>query len=453
MNRRDFTKNAGLSLLGLVLSPTLDSCKKNYPPNPNPVLILGAGIAGLSAAYQLKAMNFTNIIVLEARNRIGGRVWTDRSLGLPADMGASWIHGPSKKNPIRKIADQINASTYRTDDDSVEVYYQDGTVVPDNTMNTYDARYTTLLENAKDQATESKSLRQSMEEVQPNFLNDPLLQYMATAYTEFDVGASLERTSSTHWDDDEVFAGEDVIFPNGYDKIADYLAENIDVRLNQIITRVDYSGGDLSVTTQNGGLFTAKHVICTLPLGVLKANSVQFFPTLPTSKLDALSRLQMGTVNKVVLVFPNLFWQQDTQYFGYCSTIKGQYPYFLNVKKFMNLNALMTFGFGDYGQTMEGQTDAQIQADAMVILRNIFGNNIPDPTNIIVSRWISDPFAGGSYSFSALGSSRADFAEFEQAINNKLFFAGEHTEKDYRGTVHGAFISGEREAAKIYDLY
>ncbi len=453
MNRRDFTKNAGLGILGLLLSPALQSCKKNYPPNPNPVLILGAGIAGLSAAYKLKAMNFTNIIVLEARNRIGGRVWTDRSLGMPADMGASWIHGPSRKNPIRKIADEVGASTYRTDDDSVQVYYQDGTEVSDTTLENYEARYDDLLEDSKERATETKSLRQAMEEVQANFLNDALLQYMATAYTEFDAGASLERLSSLGWDADEVFPGDDVLFPNGYDAIANHLAEGIDVRLNQIVTNIDYSATDTIVNTQNGGVFTAKHVICTLPLGVLKANSVQFNPALPSSKLGAINRLQMGSVNKILLVFPNTFWEVDTQYFGYCSAIKGQYPYFLNVKKFMNLNALMTFGFGDYGLALEGQTDAQIQTDIMAILRIMFGNNIPNPTNILVSRWTADPFAGGSYSFAALGSTRADFTEFETPVENKLFFAGEHTDGEYRGTVHGAFLSGEREAEKIYDLY
>jgi len=200
-------------------------------------------------------------------------------------------------------------------------------------------------------------------------------------------------------------------------------------------------------------LFTAKHVICTLPLGVLKSNSVQFNPTLPASKLGAINRLQMGSVNKILLVFPSTFWDVNTQYFGYCPDTRGQYPYFVNVKKFMNLNALMTFALGDYGLTIEGQTDAQIQTDVMNTLRLMFGNNIPAPTNILVTRWGADPFAGGCYSSAALGSTRADFTEFENSIDDKLFFAGEHTHNEYRATVHGAFLSGEREAEKIYDLY
>ena len=112
----------------------------------------------------------------------------------------------------------------------------------------------------------------------------------------------------------------------------------------------------------------------------------------------------------------------------------------------------MTIGLGDNGLAMENQTDAQITNDIMEILRKIYGNDIPNPTEVLISRWTQDPFARGSYSFAGLGSLPEDFEAFEVPLNNRVFFAGEHTIHDYRGTVHGAYLSGIREGQKIVDL-
>ena len=112
----------------------------------------------------------------------------------------------------------------------------------------------------------------------------------------------------------------------------------------------------------------------------------------------------------------------------------------------------MTFAFGNYATITETMSDTQIIAEIMIHLRSIYGNSIPNPTNMLRTKWGQNINSFGAYSYATNGTSSADFDAMELEINDKLFFAGEHTEIDYRGTVHGAYLSGIREADKIIDL-
>ena len=112
----------------------------------------------------------------------------------------------------------------------------------------------------------------------------------------------------------------------------------------------------------------------------------------------------------------------------------------------------MTFGFGNYGLTLEGDSISKIGSDIMDILRKMYGNAIPNYSQIAVSKWSQDQFARGAYSFANVGASDTDFDAFTAPVDSKLFFAGEHTISKYRGTVHGAYISGLRQAEHIMDL-
>jgi len=129
--------------------------------------------------------------------------------------------------------------------------------------------------------------------------------------------------------------------------------------------------------------------------------------------------------------------------------IKGKYNYFLNLKKITNKNALMTFTFGDYSVISEQMTDEQVIKEIMTHLKSIYGDNIPNPTSILRTKWNSNPYTFGSYSFATNNTRSCDFETFEKPIDNKVYFADEHTSVEYRGTVHGAYLSGIREAKKI----
>jgi monoamine oxidase len=247
------------------------------------------------------------------------------------------------------------------------------------------------------------------------------------------------------------YSGEDVIITNGYDKVTDFLATGLDVRLNTRVSSINYTNAKANITA-NGNNIEADFVIVSVPLGVLKNNSIAFTPALPTNKTNAISNTNIGNVNKFLLVWNTPFWDTNLQYIGYTTETKGKFNYFLNIKKFTPSNGLMTFAFGDYATVTESMTDSQIIAEIMLNLKNIYGNSIPNPTNFLRTKWGQNINSFGAYSYPTNGSTSADFDTLADEINNKVFFAGEHTERDYRGTVHGAYLSGIREADKIIDL-
>ncbi len=449
MKRRKFIKTTALSMSSLVLLSTTacDGDDNTIAPiaTDKRILIIGAGIAGLSAAKYFKDRG-VEVIIIESQGKVGGRLKTNRSLGVPFDEGASWIHGPNG-NPITGIAKEARADTFVTDDDKVIVYDIDGSAYSDDVITAAEEKYESLLK------TLNGDINKSFEEVfysqYPQYLNDRLWTYQLSAYLEFDTGGDIGELSSLDFDDDENYGGADVIITNGYDKVAEYLAEGLDIRLDTKVTNIDYSETLTKVTTAGGEVYEADIVLITVPLGVLKQNIISFTPSLPSAISQAISKLKMGTINKYLCIWDTPFWNTELQYVGYSSKTKGKFNYFINVKKFANANALMTFTFGDYSELAEQMSDDEIITEIVANLRSIYGNDVPQPTNMLRTRWLADEHTFGAYSFASNGTRSSDFAAFENSVNNKLFFAGEHTSKDYRGTVHGAYLSGIREAEKM----
>jgi len=437
----------------LFLTPALlASCGNDggdIVPNGKTVVVIGGGISGLAAAKKLKEKGFT-VIVLEAQDKVGGRMRTDRSLGVAFDEGASWIHGPSG-NPITSLASQSGANTFLTSDDSVEVFDTNGTVYSDSVVTNAENQFNNALTAVRNAGTQTQSFQTIFNSLYPTQANDRLWKYMLSAFLEFNTGGDISKLSSKFFDDDEEFNGEDLIITNGFDKVTDFLAEGLEIRLNTRVTSINYSNTKSTITA-NGDNIEADYVIVTVPLGVLKNNTISFTPALPTNKINAIANTNMGNVNKFLLVWNTPFWDTNLQYIGYTPDIKGKFNYFLNINKFTPSNGLMTFAFGDYATVTENMTDSQIINEIMLHLKTIYGNNIPNPTNFLRTKWGQNINSYGAYSYPTNGSTSADFDILANEVDNKIFFAGEHTEREYRGTVHGAYLSGIREADKIIGL-
>ncbi len=454
MERRKFVLDTLKTIPLVLIAPHLFASDGKDEISTNPigktVLIIGAGIAGLAAAKKLKDKGFT-VIVLESQEKIGGRLRTDRRLGIAFDEGASWIHGPNG-NPITKLASQAGANTYLTDDDNLAVFDNNGTAYSETFL---DSQYTEF-ENALNAVLGAGTKRQSFQTIfnslYPTQANNRLWKYMLSAYLEFDTGGDISKLSSKHFYDDEAFRGKDVIVTNGYDKVANLLGQGLDIRLNSRVTEINYTATK-SLVKVNGNSIEADYVIVSVPLGVLKNNSISFQPSLPALKLSAIQNIQMGNVNKFLFIWDTPFWDTNIQYIGYTPDTKGKFNYFMNMMKFLpTINGLMTFAFGDYATVTETMTDDQINSEVMAQLKTIYGNSIPNPTTMLRTKWGQNINTFGAYSFATNGTTSADFDTMATEINNKLFFAGEHTERDYRGTVHGAYLSGIREADKIIAL-
>jgi len=442
------------------IQPVQKSPKLQTSPGTNQakVLIIGAGISGLAAAKELNSQGIQSI-VLEGRSRIGGRVYTDRSLNnLPLDLGASWIHGIDQ-NPIYQLAQTENINTLKTDYDLIEIYSR-RKFLSDREQESVAQKLENILDQVENlraqqerQDQEDISLKSAINQI-INKLDRPLsaqqlqeLDYAINTTIEHEYAADIADLSLYYWDDSEEMEGGDVLFPKGYGQIADLLAQGLDIRLNQVVKKITYGDQGVTVTT-NQGDFLGENVIITLPLGVLKKGVVEFSPPLPRRKIIAINRLGMGVLNKVYLQFPEVFWDKETHLLGYVGN-RGEWAEWLNIYRYTQQPVLLGFNAGAYGEKIEGLEDGEIVSQAMAVLRQMYGAQIPSPTGSIITRWRQDPFSYGSYSYAAKDSTTGDRQALGQPIDNRLFFAGEATSQRYPATVHGAFLSGIEAAQKI----
>ena len=449
MDRRSFLHGISTAFPWAFFPPMLlESCKDEEPIDPNgkKVIVVGAGISGLAAAQKLHQSGY-EVLVLEAQEKVGGRIRTNRSLGVPFDEGASWIHGP-RNNPITDLATKAGATTYRTDDDSVKVFDLGGKSYTDSALTTIEKQYNEALSTVEKAGSTTRSFQEVFGQLYPTRLNDRFWKYVLSSYLEFNTGGDIADLSSKYFYDDEDFSGSDVILTNGYDTITDYLAKGLTIRLNTRVTGIDYSSPAIKVSLDQE-VIDADHVLVTVPLGVLKKGLITFIPALPQEKQTAIAKTNMGTVNKFLLVWDTPFWDTSLQYIGYTPATKGKFNYFLNLRKFSSTNGLMTFALGNYASLTEQMSDTEIVREIMPHLSDIYGNTLPAPRQLLRTRWGQNPASYGAYSYATNGTTTADFDTLAKDLNRRVFFAGEHTNRTYRGTVHGAYLSGLREADKI----
>ena len=412
-------------------------------------MIVGAGVAGLAAASELRANGFEDVVVLEARDRIGGRIWTDTIGGnIPIDLGASWIHGVDG-NPISAIAAENDIATRPTDYDN-EVVHFPGVTEPRLPAGEVLRRFRELAERRPASSLQS-AYEQYLATYAPGDRERRYLDYLLNTIIEHEYGADIGDLSLQSIEGGSAYAGEDVVFPGGYRQIIDTLADGAAVRLGQAVTEIDHSGAGVVLTTASGATFQAAGVIVTVPLGVLKKGRISFLPSLPPRKQRAITRLEMGVLNKTCLLFDEVFWDRDVEFIGHVGTEKGQWAETLNLYPYTGQPMLMMFNAGTYGARLERYSDRRIVEDAVAVLTDMYGD-APAPRNARITRWNADQWTLGSYSYVPAGSSFEQYAVLGEPVDDKVFFAGEATHHEYPATVHGAFLSGIRAARQIAAL-
>lgn len=449
MKRRNLLKKTlqGATLLS-ALPSIMSSCEDNLSGSGKKVVVVGSGVSGLAAAKRLKETGF-DVLVLESQDKIGGRTRTNRSLGIAFDEGASWIHGISG-NPVTDLANKAGATSFYLDDSRMASYDIGGVKRNSDDFFAVEDDFYAMYDSLYNSGSINESFESLFNRTYPQYKNDRLWRFFMSSYIAFDTG-DLDLLSSKNYYEGEEYGGIEKIITNGYDTIALYLAEGLNIITNAKVTQIDYSASKSKVKTDTSE-YEADYVVVTVPLGVLKNDVITFVPVLPSYKTTAIDKVGMNCVNKFLLTWDTKFWDNEP-YLSYTPEAKDKYNYFVNVNTFHpTVNALMTFAYAQYARDTETMSDIEIKDSIMQHLKDMYGNSIPTPTHLLRTKWGGNAHTYGAYSFTKVGSEMSHFEDLAEKVDDKVFFGGEHTEVDYFSTVHGAYISGLREAKKILNL-
>ncbi len=191
----------------------------------------------------------------------------------------------------------------------------------------------------------------------------------------------------------------------------------------------------------------------SLNVGVLKRNTVQFEPCLPEWKLDSIKTIGFGLMNKVALLFDEVFWPNNVEVFDYNYSSSSQEPHipeFFNLDFYTGTKTLVAYSVGRDAWQLENETDEEITSRTLGVIDKIFPHGAPHvPSKVVITRWGSDPYSFGSYSSLPCFCKPKHLKQMATPIEEKLFFAGEHTSLTQFATVHGAYLSGIRAANEV----
>ena len=411
------------------------------------MIVVGGGVAGLTAADAARCAG-AEVTVLEARDRVGGRIRTVPFGPGAVDLGAAWVHAPFG-NPV---AEALTAAGIKTRNDgefgAPMAVWRDGWVeAPEATIvaSTLLGEWDPVEAQA---AVEGDRLTDGLEW----FLADRGLCGTAAKLASFTVhniigglviagapgGVSLAGAAA--YADG---SGGNLVPAGGYRELVDALVAGLDVRLSTTVSAVEHGGPGVSVVTDQG-TFDGDYAIVTLPLGMLQAGRVAFDPPLPDSQTSAIERLGVARLEKVALRFSEPFWPESIWEITYVSE-DGAFPAWFDFSRHVGAPTLVAFYNPGFTPSLTAMSPAEREREALNALRSMFGA-VPAPEETAVTDWENDPYSLGSYSYIPVGAGAEDMRRLSEPASDRLTLAGEVTVPDHYGTVQAAFTSGLRAA-------
>jgi monoamine oxidase len=465
-----------------------------FRAEPKPVVVVGAGAAGLKAANDLLEAGCT-VHLLEARNRIGGRAYSDTSLGVPVDLGCQWLHG-APANPWVQEAQRLKVKTPRQ---VKEDYYLDPaalTVTKSSELDTHVGEMEWAIEQALEKDG-SDSAAAGVVSGLPLDTQDPWYPVAVARVAAAEESAELDEFSAidrheTHENkappvtiglpglkEEENYISPALGFGGLIAKYGQDLQERypdrLRVELSTPVSRIDSTATGPVVHMQGGrgGTLAAAAVIVAVPTAIVASRRLQFTPPLPLKTFQSFEKLPLGSFNKVALKFKCDIFSRAS----YPELKNSELKEFLkgfpeiepndelwpkpsragNVWKFIcNLqgsHVVVGFIGGKFAKALEAESDKSIADKALERLASVLGPYGPYVKKhytgqCVISRWGSEPYTGGAYSYTKPGGRSARKHLFGQPLANKnVFFAGEALLPQCYGTAHGAYVTG-REAAR-----
>lgn len=446
------------------------------------VAILGAGVAGITAAQALSNASVTDFLIIERNDYIGGRVahtnFGTKPDGTPyvVELGANWVQGLGSEggpeNPIWTLAKKYDIDNTYSNYSSILTYDETGENDYSDLFDSFEEAYATVEQNAGYILTDNlqdTSTRAGFSLAGWKPKKD--MHAQALEWWEWDwetawppeqsgllFGITGYNLTFYQFSDENNFVWDQ----RGFNTFVigeahEFLKEN-DPRLllKTTVKAISYGPEGVIVQFEDGGCVEAQHAIATFSVGVLQNEVVEFDPPLPQWKQEAIEQFQMGTYTKIFLQFNETFWDRDTQFFLYADPkSRGYYPVWqsLSATGFIEESNIIfvTVVDGD-SYRVEQQSDEETKAEVMEVIRTMFPDKeIPDPIAFMYPRWSTEEWAYGSYSNWPIGMTLEKHQNLRANVD-RLWFAGEATSAQYYGFLHGAWFEGRDVGMRIAGL-
>jgi polyamine oxidase len=434
---------------------------------PERVVVVGAGMAGLVAARLLHDSGFT-VTVLEARDRAGGRVWTDDRLGAPVDLGGSWVHGV-EGNPLALWCGKLGVDLVEGKGDRLLIDKRATAPTRESQRRRAvmgRAAFKAAIEwaswkskaMARVRGPRSVSVKEAIEPLLHASWLPEIDRLVVATFVEMSEGvqsAPWEAVSAEEWFPTEGL-DRNAQPRGGFRTLIADAKQGLAIRYGAAVERVVRTGEGVTAVVQGGERIEADRLVLTVPIALLRAGLPAIDPAPPEKQRIAIRRLGYGAgiLGKLYLRFPHRFWPAAPKWFGRLPDTpdrRGTFNTWVNHEEETGLPILLSFSNGHTAIRLDrSAADDEVKTVAMASLRSMFGDGIPEPEAMLFPRWLSDPWSRGGYSYPGVGSAAEDCADHARPLGDRVFFAGEATEPVEYGTVHAALWSGEQAAEAIF---